>query len=424
VRSITAAWDASGLSRRLRLRAAVSAGGAVAVAVALIAAVSPSAGAVSPAPARASACSRLAADPSGASCVGANSITEGEEHDIAYFEAPGGNPILHPYLDQLGYCTIGLGHLIRKGPCTKQDDKDWKDVTADDLIKLFHQDIAKMEAELNKLLIGDLRLVLNPCQYDGLFDLYFNGGPSWFQQKSGKLTQLTKALKAGNMAGAANILEKDVPKNLSAKDEKELSNRRKADAKEFRTRNCPCKIAPVSGSISGTVSFPASGYGFTSGNVTWSGTVDYSKQVENVPTFAEYDATSGTIGWAFTPTGTLPSGCRWTVTSGTLSDPGPPYLLPADFIALNATGGYYAQLGAFTRGFSDGIASSQYTCVNGTGPPTNILVDMDIDFMTPTPGVPYKNGKLTGSYTIDNGADGTATWKWDLSFSTLPPVTP
>jgi hypothetical protein len=87
-----------------------------------------------------------------------------------------------------------------------------------------------------------------------------------------------------------------------------------------------------------------------------------------------------------------------------------------DFIALDPRS-YYAQFGAFTQGFSDGIASSEYTCVNGTASPTKVLVGMDIDFTTPTTAPAYKNGKLTGSYTINDGADGSLTFKWDLSLT-------
>jgi GH24 family phage-related lysozyme (muramidase) len=349
------------------MRSVIAAGSALALGLALTAAVSLPADAASAGPSGAGACARLAADPSGPPCTGANSITPEEERSIAHYEAPDGKPILHPYEDAEGYCTIGLGHLISKAKCTAADDEHWKDATADELIKLFHDDITAAETDLNKLLIGDLHLILNPCQYNGLFDLRYNGGQSWFQQSNGKLTKLTKALLAGDMAKAADILQDDVPKGLSEEDKANITARRKEDADEFRTEHCPCKYPPVSGSISGTVSFPASGYSFLSGNVTWSGTVDYSKQVENVPTYAEYDATSGTISWAFTPTGTLPSGCSWTVTSGTLSDPGPPPLAATNYVALYPHA-YYAQLGAFSQGFSDGNASSEYTCTNGTGP--------------------------------------------------------
>lgn len=387
---------------------------------ALAAAASPAAHAstaVTVAPARTVTCSLLAADPSGPKCLGANRISGEEEHDIAYFEGPGGNPVLHPYNDQLGYCTIGLGHLIRKSRCTKQDFKDWKGTTAEDLIKLFHHDIAKLEAELNRLLIGKLRLVLDPCQYDGLFDLYFNGGPSWFQQKNGNLTKLSKALKAGDMAAAAGILEHDVPAHLSRKDEKELSVRRKADAAEFRTRRCPCKIAPVSGTFSGTWTNHEGLNGELGGVGTWSGTFDFTKPTSKsfAPGNAVFVATSGTVKWKFEPTGTLPSGCTWTTLSGTLSDPA---RTGANEIRISPDG--YV---AFGNDFSAGNPYAVVTCTSTTPPTTLDEVEQQGLLTRPSPPTPFTNGAMSGSFTF--GCCGNVvTWKWSLHFDALPPVTP
>ncbi len=385
---------------------------------ALAAAASPAAHAstaVTVAPTRPVTCFLRLADPSGPQCLGANKISGDEEHDIAYFEGPGGNPILHPYNDQLGYCTIGLGHLIHKSRCTKQDFKDWKGQTAEDLIKLFHQDIAKLEAELNKLLIGKLRLVLDPCQYDGLFDLYFNGGPTWFQHKNGKLTQLTKALKAGDMAAAAGILEHDVPAHLKKRDKKELSARRKADAAEFRTRRCPCKIAPVSGTFSGTQTNNAGLYGDLGGVGTWTGTFDFNKPTSNsfAPGNAVFVATSGTVKWKFKPTGTLPSGCTWTTLSGSLSDPAQTM---ANEIRITPAG-YFAA----GNDFNAGNAFAVVTCHNN--PPTTQDEGEEEGLDTGPSAMPFKNGAMSGSFTF--GCCGNVvTWTWSLHFDALPPVTP
>jgi hypothetical protein len=49
---------------------------------------------------------------------------------------------------------------------------------------------------------------------------------------------------------------------------------------------------------------------------------------------------------------------------------------------------------------------------------------MDVEFITTSPSLAYKNGKLTGSTSLNEGSFGTRTWKWDLSFKTLLPVTP
>jgi GH24 family phage-related lysozyme (muramidase) len=163
-------------------------------------------------------------------------ITAAEEKVIAREEARGGKPVLRPYNDSEGYCTIGLGHLISKRKCTPADIAKWKGVTASKLIELFHQDLAKAERDLNKILISKLHLKLSPCQYNALFDLYFNGGPSWFGPK----TRLYKALRARDMSAVPAILASDVPAKANAKTKKGIKARRKRDANQFATRDCPC----------------------------------------------------------------------------------------------------------------------------------------------------------------------------------------
>jgi GH24 family phage-related lysozyme (muramidase) len=163
-------------------------------------------------------------------------ITAAEENVIAREEAPGGKPVLRPYNDTQGYCTIGIGHLISKKKCTSADFAKWKGVTASELINLFHQDLAGRERQLNKILITKLRLKLSPCQYNALFDLYYNGGPSWFGPK----TRLYKALRAGHLSAVPAILASDVPAKASAKTKKGIKARRERDARQFATRDCPC----------------------------------------------------------------------------------------------------------------------------------------------------------------------------------------
>jgi GH24 family phage-related lysozyme (muramidase) len=219
----------------------------------------PVAGATAAAPAAAVAVTCAVRTVAGSSpCDDVHAITGAEQHVIADLESRIGNgePDIRPYNDKEddqppgevtdpGNCTIGIGHLIHKGPCTADDYADWSHVTADTLVKIFAGDIASHEAGLNKDVVDKLGLKLNPCQYDALLDLYFNGGPSWFKPGS----RLYQALQAGDLQAVPGILASDVPENLPAGVEKNLTDRRVNDAARFRLHDCPCKYVEIFGTV-------------------------------------------------------------------------------------------------------------------------------------------------------------------------------
>ena len=175
----------------------------------------------------------------------AHSITKAEKKIIALDEAPGGKPIVKPYEDAEGFCTIGLGHLIHKGSCSAQDFADWKGATVQSLLNLFNQDIASREAQLNAILVSRLGLKLDPCQYDALFDLYFNGGASWIGPKS----RIYSVLKNKDISAVPAIIASDVPPHLSQQDKAVITARRQQEANRFRTRHCPCKFIEIYGTV-------------------------------------------------------------------------------------------------------------------------------------------------------------------------------
>ena len=192
-------------------------------------------------------CGRASARADAPPCV-ANGITAAAEKIIARQEAPGGKPELKPYNDAdrgPTNCTIGIGHLIHAGKCTADDFQHWKGATAESLLRLFHDDIASRERELNQNLIDKLHLMLDPCQYDALFDLYFNGGPSWF--KPG--TSLYKAFAQGDLKAVPAILAADVPAKLSPDERAVIQSRREQDANRFAASPCPCRFINIYGTV-------------------------------------------------------------------------------------------------------------------------------------------------------------------------------
>jgi lysozyme len=73
--------------------------------------------------------------------------------------------VLPPYLDQAGYPTIGVGHLVKDG-------EDFPNqITRDQAMDLLAADVARFEAAVN-----GYGLDLTQNQFDVLVDFAFNAG--------------------------------------------------------------------------------------------------------------------------------------------------------------------------------------------------------------------------------------------------------
>lgn len=82
--------------------------------------------------------------------------------------------VLHPYLDQAGYRTIGCGHLI-------QDGEEFPDtITHAHAMQLLAQDVQRFEAAVNSY-----GLDLTQNQFDVLVDFVFNAGEGALAQLLG-----------------------------------------------------------------------------------------------------------------------------------------------------------------------------------------------------------------------------------------------
>ena len=101
---------------------------------------------------------------------------------------------LHPYNDVAGNATVGIGHLLHKGPVTPED----KPLADNDAARaLFSQDLKPRETSVLSL----VHVPLNQNQFDSLVDFTYNLG-------SGTLCVLISAtgLNQGNYD--------DVPKHI------------------------------------------------------------------------------------------------------------------------------------------------------------------------------------------------------------------
>jgi lysozyme len=88
---------------------------------------------------------------------------------------------LHPYNDSRGNATIGVGHLIHMGPVTAADEKHFAHFTHADVERLLHEDLAKVEAAINRHVKPPFRL---QHRYDATASLVLNIGVGAFEEST------------------------------------------------------------------------------------------------------------------------------------------------------------------------------------------------------------------------------------------------
>jgi lysozyme len=79
---------------------------------------------------------------------------------------------LVPYNDSNGYATVGIGHLIRKGPVTSDD----KTITLDEAYALFQKDSLVPVTVINRI----IKVPITQNQFDAMVSLAFNIGVGRF----------------------------------------------------------------------------------------------------------------------------------------------------------------------------------------------------------------------------------------------------
>jgi lysozyme len=103
--------------------------------------------------------------------------------------------VLRPYNDPWN-ATIGIGHLIHKGPVTAADNARYRRFTRADAIKLLDTDVRQAEEEIRQR----ITIPLGQNQWDATVDIVFNCGPAPLEGSFGRL------LQAGDHDGAANAM--------------------------------------------------------------------------------------------------------------------------------------------------------------------------------------------------------------------------
>jgi GH24 family phage-related lysozyme (muramidase) len=100
-----------------------------------------------------------------------------------------------------GNCTMGIGHLVHKNPCTTEELA--REVSEDDLMRGFDLDLRAAENSVNR----NIKVLLTQEQFDGLVSYTYNRGPS------GAMA-VYHLVNAGDLPGAASEMRKRITVKL------------------------------------------------------------------------------------------------------------------------------------------------------------------------------------------------------------------
>lgn len=103
--------------------------------------------------------------------------------------------VLHPYNDSAGHATIGVGHLIHRGPVTTADRERFRGFDLADATAMLRRDLARFERAVD----AAVRIPVSQGEFDALVSLAFNIGEDGFAKST-----VVRRLNAGDRKGAAD----------------------------------------------------------------------------------------------------------------------------------------------------------------------------------------------------------------------------
>jgi GH24 family phage-related lysozyme (muramidase) len=133
--------------------------------------------------------------------------------------------ILHAYDDSENNCTVGIGHLLHKGPCTAEDKARWANITREQSLALFKEDLISRENVVNNY----VKVSLTQNQFDALVSFVFNVGSGIGTKDRGFVNStLLRKLNAGDYEGAATAF-------MMWNKPSAIIGRRRTEMNQFRT---------------------------------------------------------------------------------------------------------------------------------------------------------------------------------------------
>jgi lysozyme len=104
----------------------------------------------------------------------------------------------HLYHDSRGFCTGGVGHLVRQDHCTLADHRKYDGFTEKDWLALLAKDLDRFEKAVADTFKG-AKLPVTQNRFDACVSLAFNIGEAGFRSST-----VAKRIKAGWLAPAGD----------------------------------------------------------------------------------------------------------------------------------------------------------------------------------------------------------------------------
>jgi GH24 family phage-related lysozyme (muramidase) len=135
------------------------------------------------------------------------------------------------YVDSKGYCTFGIGHLIRKGDCTTGDELEWGEKTWNEALVDFENGKLK---EFEDIVKRHVAVPVTQYEFDAMVSFAFNVGEGDGKPGSrhagfsgSSFIQTLNGIKSGTIEGQR---EPELMYNF-----KDNPNRRKSEVELFKT---------------------------------------------------------------------------------------------------------------------------------------------------------------------------------------------
>ena len=125
--------------------------------------------------------------------------------------------VLRPYNDSAGNATIGVGHLLHRGPVNAGDRSRWAGFTREDASELLRRDLSRFEDAVAYA----VEVPMTQGEFDALVSLAFNIGTGGFASSS-----VVRHLNAGRRRAAADAF-------LMWRNPPELAPRRRRERAAF-----------------------------------------------------------------------------------------------------------------------------------------------------------------------------------------------
>jgi GH24 family phage-related lysozyme (muramidase) len=138
----------------------------------------------------------------------------------------------HCYDDSQKNCTIGVGHLVHKGPTTAADNAHWGTINREKAIELMQQD-----AHANGLdaIRQSIKVDLTQPQVDALVCLAFNTGPGSLAPGHAVTSAVNSKPAKWNPIGMRNWRQRVHDAFMQWANPPELGRRRQSEACLFST---------------------------------------------------------------------------------------------------------------------------------------------------------------------------------------------